>query len=146
MPEHSLNLAWLLVCSFLVMFMQLGFAMVETGFSRAKNALHTMAMNLVVYPLGVVGFWLVGYAFALGGVATWPTLGGASESHHELGLHVGSAFFGLIGASKFALVAASQNPADLAVFLYAVVFMDTAATIPTGALVERWKFSAFVVY
>ena len=146
MPQHSLNLAWLLVCSFLVMFMQLGFAMVETGFTRAKNALHTMAMNLVIYPLGVVGFWLVGYAFALGGVPQWPTLGGVSESHHELGLHVGSTFFGLIGASKFALVDVSRNPADLAIFLYAVVFMDTAATIPTGALVERWKFSAFVVY
>ena len=146
MAQHSLNLAWLLVCSFLVMFMQLGFAMVETGFTRAKNALHTMAMNLVIYPLGVVGFWLVGYAFALGGVESWPSLGGASASHNELGLHAGPAFFGLIGASKFALVNASQNPSDLAIFLYAVVFMDTAATIPTGALVERWKFSAFVVY
>jgi Amt family ammonium transporter len=57
---HSLNLAWVLVCSFLVMFMQLGFAMVETGFTRAKNAANTMAMNLVIYPIGLVGFWLVG--------------------------------------------------------------------------------------
>ena len=62
MADHALNLAWVLICAFLVMFMQLGFAMVETGFSRTKNAVHTMAMNLVIYPVGVVGFWLTGYA------------------------------------------------------------------------------------
>jgi len=50
----SLNLVWVLVGAFLVMFMQVGFAMVETGFTRAKNAVNTMAMNLVVYPIGVV--------------------------------------------------------------------------------------------
>jgi ammonium transporter, Amt family len=146
MPEHSLNLAWLLSCSFLVMFMQLGFAMVETGFTRSKNAVHTMAMNLVIYPIGVVGFWLVGYAVAMGGVAGWPTLDGASAAHHELGLHVGQRFLGFIGASKFALVSVANEPSELAFFLYATVFMDTAATIPTGALCERWKFSAFVLY
>jgi Amt family ammonium transporter len=146
MPEHSLNLAWLLVCSFLVMFMQLGFAMVETGFTRAKNAVNTMAMNLVVYPIGVIGFWLVGYGIAMGGVSGWPSLGGASASHHELGPYLGGRLFGIAGGSKFALVTASHDPADLAMFLYATVFMDTAATIPTGALAERWKFSAFVVY
>src|ERR1700730_6122858 len=98
MPEHSLNLAWLLACSFLVMFMQLGFAMIETGFTRAKNAVHTMGMNLVIYPIGVIGFWLVGYGIAMGGVSGWPSLGGASTSHHELGLHFGSRLVGLVGA------------------------------------------------
>ena len=53
---QALNLAWVLVCAFLVMFMQAGFAMVETGFTRAKNAVNTMAMNFVIYPLGVLGF------------------------------------------------------------------------------------------
>jgi Amt family ammonium transporter len=146
MHEHSLNLAWLLVCSFLVMFMQLGFAMVETGFTRAKNAVNTMAMNLVIYPIGVMGFWLVGYGFALGGISGWPSLGGATPSHHELGLHVAGHFFGFLGASKFALVSVAREPPDLAMFMFAVVFMDTAATIPTGVLAERWKFSAFVLY
>jgi Amt family ammonium transporter len=64
----------------------------------------------------------------------------------ELSLHVGSWSFGLIGASKFALVDVAQHPPDMAMFLFAVVFMDTAATIPTGTLAERWKFSAFIVY
>jgi len=146
MPEHSLNLAWLLACSFLVMFMQLGFAMVETGLTRAKNAVHTMAMNLVIYPIGLMGFWLVGYGFEMGGVTGWPSLGGGSATHEELGLHVGARLVGLVGASKFALVNVARAPADLAIFLYSAVFMDTAATIPTGALAERWKFSAFALY
>jgi Amt family ammonium transporter len=146
MPEHALNLAWLLICAFLVMFMQLGFAMVETGFSRGKNAVHTMAMNFVIYPVGVIGFWLVGYGLTMGGVGAWPSLGGVSASHHEIGVHVGEHLLGFIGASKFGLVSVARDPAELAVFLFAVVFMDTAATVPTGALVERWKFTAFVFY
>jgi Amt family ammonium transporter len=146
MDPHSLNLAWVLLCAFLVMFMQLGFAMVETGFTRSKNAVHTMAMNFVIYPVGVTGFWLLGYGLALGGIAGWPTLGGVDGPHSEMGVHVGPRFFGFVGASKFALVSVAHDPANLAMFLFAAVFMDTAATIPTGALAERWKFSAFVIY
>src|SRR6202022_105798 len=126
--EQSLNLAWVLIAGFLVMFMQVGFAMVETGFTRAKNAVNTMGMNLMVYPVGVIGFWLVGYALMLGGVREWPSLGAA------------------VGASKFALVSVAHDPSSLAMFLFATVFMDTAATIPTGAMAERWKFSSFMVY
>src|SRR5712692_9392568 len=65
---NSLNLAWVLIAGFLVMFMQLGFAMLETGFTRAKNAVNTMAMNFIIYPVGVLGFWLTGYGFMMGGV------------------------------------------------------------------------------
>jgi len=144
--EHSVNLAWLLVSAFLVMFMQLGFAMVETGFTRAKNAVHTMAMNFVIYPLGVVGFWLVGYGLSMGGIDGWRSLGLGDTAHSELGVHVGVHFFGLLGASKFALVSVAHDPANLAMFLFSAVFMDTAATIPTGALAERWRFASFLVY
>jgi ammonium transporter, Amt family len=146
MSAQSLNLAWVLISAFLVMFMQLGFAMVETGFTRAKNAVHTMAMNFVIYPIGVVGFWVLGYGLAMGGVPGWNSLGPPSEAHAEIGCHLGPHFLGFLGASKFALVAVAQDPSNLAMFLFATVFMDTAATIPTGALAERWKFSAFVVY
>ncbi|HEY3360056.1 MAG TPA: ammonium transporter [Polyangia bacterium] len=144
--EHGLNLAWVLLGAFLVMFMQVGFAMVETGFTRAKNAVNTMAMNVVIYPVGVLGFWLVGYGLMLGGVHAWPTLGAPVTGAHEVAVTVGGHAFGLFGASKFALVSVAHDPAALAMFLFAVVFMDTAATIPTGALAERWKFSAFLVY
>jgi Amt family ammonium transporter len=144
--NQSINLVWVLLGAFLVMFMQVGFALVETGFSRAKNAVNTMAMNLVVYPVGVLGFWLVGYGLMMGGVRAWPSLGGAAPAAHELALHIGRHAFGLLGASRFALVSAAHDPAALAMFLFAAVFMDTAATIPTGALAERWRFTAFLAY
>ena len=142
----ALNLAWILLGGFLVMFMQVGFAMVETGFSRAKNAVHTMAMNLVIYPVGVIGFWLVGYGLMLGGVPGWSALGGGGPGAHEIAVRIAGHSLGVFGASKFALVSVAHDPANLAMFLFSAVFMDTAATIPTGALAERWKFSAFLVY
>ena len=143
---QSLNLAWVLLSAFLVMFMQVGFALVETGFTRAKNAVNTMAMNLIIYPVGVIGFWLVGYGLMFGGVSEYPTLGAATAGAYEVGLTVGGHALGFFGASKFALVSVAHDPANLAMFLFAVVFMDTAATIPTGAMAERWKFSAFMLY
>jgi len=144
--EQSLNLAWVLIGGFLVMFMQVGFAMLETGFTRAKNAVNTMAMNLIIYPIGVIGFWMTGYALMMGGVSHWPSLGAAPVAHHELTLTLLGRPFGIIGLSKFALVNVAHDPGSLGMFLFAVVFMDTAATIPTGAMAERWKFSAFFVY
>jgi ammonium transporter, Amt family len=140
--EQSLNLVWVLLGAFLVMFMQVGFALVETGFTRAKHAVNTMGMNLVIYPVGALGFWLVGYALMLGGVNEWPSLGSAIAGAHEVKL--GS--FGVFGAAKFALVSVANDPSSLAMFLFATVFMDTAATIPTGAMAERWRFSAFLIY
>ena len=143
--EQSLNLIWVLLCAFLVMFMQVGFAMVETGFTRAKNAVHTMGMNFVIYPLGVVGFWLLGYGLMMGGMNHWPALG-SQGAGHEIAISIAGKQWGLIGWSKFALTDVASDPANLTMFLYSAVFMDTAATIPTGAMAERWKFSAFMVY
>jgi ammonium transporter, Amt family len=140
--EQSLNMVWVLLGGFLVMFMQVGFALVETGFTRARHAVNTMGMNLVIYPVGALGFWLIGYALMLGGVREWPSLGSAIAGAHEV--KVGA--FGIFGAAKFALLSVAQDPSSLAMFLFATVFMDTAATIPTGAMAERWKFSAFLLY
>src|SRR5689334_15129247 len=70
----SINFVWTLLTGFLVFFMQAGFAMVETGFTRAKNASHTMAMNMVIYVLGVLGFLACGFAFMFGGVGPLATL------------------------------------------------------------------------
>ncbi len=69
----AINIVWTLVAGFLVMFMQAGFAMVETGFTQAKNAGHTMAMNFMVYPLGMLGYWICGFALQMGGVGGGPT-------------------------------------------------------------------------
>ena len=144
--EPQLNLAWVLLCGFLVMFMQAGFAMVETGLTRARSAANTMAMNLVIYPVGVLGFWLVGYGIMMGGVPSWPTLAAAAPAGHEVALSLGGKAWGLLGAARFALVTVANEPSHLAMFLFAAVFMDTAATIPTGAMAERWRFGAFLVY
>jgi ammonium transporter, Amt family len=145
-PDVALNLLWVLLAGFLVMFMQVGFAMIETGFTRAKNAVNTMAMNMFIYPLGVLGFWLVGYGLLAGGHPGWPSLGAPFKGVHEIGIHAGGRFYGLFGAARFALLSGPHDPANLTMFLYTAVFMDAAATIPTGAMAERWKFASFAVY
>src|SRR3989441_4859037 len=63
----AINFVWTLVAGFLVMFMQAGFAMVETGFTRAKNAAHTMTMNFMVYGIAMLAYWAVGFALQAGG-------------------------------------------------------------------------------
>ncbi len=64
----GINFTWLLITGYLVMFMQAGFALVETGFCRAKSALHVMMTNFMVYGLGMLAFYAVGFAFAFGGI------------------------------------------------------------------------------
>ena len=90
------------MAGFLVMFMQVGFAMVETGFTRSKNAVNTMAMNIIIYPIGVLGFWLVGLWPHGGRRAGWPSLGAPLQGAREVGLSIGG-HSGLLGASRFAL-------------------------------------------
>src|SRR6202035_1740295 len=72
--------------------------------------------------------------------------GGPAAAAHEVALSVGGHAFGIFGASKFALVSVAHDPAGLAMFLCAAVCRHTAPPIPTGAMAERWKFSAFLVY
>jgi Amt family ammonium transporter len=144
--EISLNLVWVLMAGFLVMLMQVGFAMVETGFTRAKNAVNTMAMNLVIYPIGVLGFWLLGYGLLTGGLPGWPSLGEPLGGASEIGISLGGHHLGLFGAARFALLTAPHDAANLTMFLFSSMFMDTAATIPTGAMAERWRFAAFLCY
>jgi Amt family ammonium transporter len=144
--QTSINLVWTLVAAFLVMFMQAGFALVETGLTRAKNAAHTMAMNVMVYAIGIVGFWAIGFGLQMGGVGALATFGGETTLSSEFALHFGSKVFGLFGTTGFFLTPAVFTPAVAATFLFQMVFMDTTATIPTGALAERWKFSAFVLF
>src|SRR5256884_1305006 len=78
----SINFVWTLVAGFLVMFMQAGFAMVETGFTRAKNASHTMAMNFMVYGIAMLAYWAIGFGLQAGGVGALGTLGGYDQLNH----------------------------------------------------------------
>ena len=127
----------------LVFFMQAGFAMVETGFSRSKNAVHVIMTNFVVFALGLIAYWAVGYAFQFGGAGTFATLGGTQPLD---GLASVAQDWGVIGFKGFFLSGNHYDVAIIAMFFFQLVFMDTTATIPTGAMAERWKFSAFVVY
>ena len=76
--KTALNIMWMMVAGFLVFFMQAGFALVEVGFTRAKNAAHTMAMNMLVFAIGAFGYWLTGFAFEFGAVNhAWAEVGTA---------------------------------------------------------------------
>jgi Amt family ammonium transporter len=142
----SINLMWVLITGFLVMFMQAGFAMVEAGLTRAKNAAHTIAMNFLIYPLGMLGFYVCGFALMFGGFGAIGTLGGADALNSEYSIALGGHAFGLFGMKGFFLSGSVYDVGILGLFLFQMVFMDTTATIPTGSLAERWKFSSFFIY
>ncbi len=142
----SINFVWTLVTGFLVMFMQAGFAMVETGLTRAKNVAHTMTMNMLIYPLGMLGFYVCGFAFMFGGLGSLGTLGGNASLAHEITWHLFGKDFGILGWHGFFLSGNTYDVGIFCLFLFQMVFMDTTATIPTGAAAERWKFSAFMLY
>ncbi|HEY5076426.1 MAG TPA: ammonium transporter [Acidimicrobiia bacterium] len=139
----STNLLWICVGGALVMFMQGGFALVETGFTRKKNAAHTMGMNVAIFGTAFAAFFVVGYALMFGGYS-FPNLFGYDTA-------VGS---GLIGSGNWVLLwkaplfmsGKASTVAVLAYFFYMAAFMDATATIPTGAMAERWKWNNFVVW
>jgi Amt family ammonium transporter len=137
---------WTLLAGFMVMFMQAGFALVETGLTRAKNVAHTMAMNFLVYPIGVIGFWAIGFALAFGGVGPLASFGGDATLAREFSLFIGGFEFGVFGLEGFFLTPDSFTPAVATLFLFQLAFLDTAATIPTGAGAERWRFSSFILF
>jgi len=138
----SLNYVWLMVGFALVFFMQAGFALLETGFTRAKNAVHTMSMNLVVFFIGVIGFYFVGFPLMFGGLGHLPTLGGVANLDGMVEIAKG---WGIIGTHGL-FGNGNYDVGILALFLFELVFMDAAATIPTGAMAERWKFSSFIIF
>jgi Amt family ammonium transporter len=151
---YSVNFVWTLITGFLVMFMQAGFALVETGLCRAKNAAHTMSMNFMVYGLGMLGFWACGFAFMCGGL-NGTAIGGPASLGGTPTLHsmwtVGSAVngdsgWGLLGTTGFFLTGNGYDSAAIVLFLFMMVFMDTTATIVTGACAERWSFKSFFIF
>ena len=120
---HSLafDMIWLVLAAALVFFMQAGFAMVETGLTRAKNASNILMKNLMDFSAGAVVFWAVGWAIMYGTSAG-----------------------GILGTSQFFL-----SGADSTVFrdwMFQVVFAATAATIVSGAMAERTKFTSYLAY
>ncbi len=137
------NFIWTLVTGYLVMFMQAGFAMVESGLCRVKNANHTYMMNFMVYACGLFSYWLIGFAIQQGGSAGNSNLGGLNSLSVEHTTTILGKTWGLFGGTGFFLSGHTYDVGVMVLFLFEMVFMDTALTIVTGACAERWKFLAF---
>ena len=138
--ETGINFVWVLLCGFLIFFFQAGFAMVETGFTRAKNALHTMTMNFLVFIIGAIGFYFIGFAFMFGGIGGISSLGGIPILTKELAVHG----WGIVGYKGFLLSGSTYDVAVFTLFFFQMVFMDTTCTIPTGSMAERVKLKAVI--
>ena len=143
--QIAINFVWTLVTGFLVMFMQAGFAIVETGLARAKNANHTMMMNFMVYGAGMLAYWLIGFAIQEGGVGAVANLGGTAPLNSEFAVSLFGKSWGLFGQNGIMLGGATYDVGVMVMFLFQMVFMDTALTIVTGTAAERWRYSSFVI-
>jgi len=121
----GLSTLWVLLAAFLVFFMQAGFGMVEAGLIRAKNASNILMKNLLDFSFASLGFFIFGYAIMFGGDGA------------------------LFGTSGWLLIDAESPSPELplhAFWLFQAVFVGAAATIVAGAVAERMKFSAYIVY
>jgi Amt family ammonium transporter len=122
--QNNLNFVWTLVAGFMVFIMQAGFAMVEVGFTRAKNACNILMKNMMDFSVGALAFWAVGFGLMFGSTN------------------------GFFGTTDFFFSGAAGDGAawNYAFWMFQVVFAATAATIISGAVAERTKFSAYIVY
>ncbi len=149
----SINVVWILLAGALVMFMQAGFALVEGGLCRAKNAGHTFAMNLMVYPLGCIAFYVYGFAIGWGNwwnapvAPGWysPMGPGTAVLNEGFSITIAGKSLGLCGLKGFCL-AGMDDVSVLTLFFFMMVFMDTTATIPTGTMAERWTWKNFCLF
>jgi len=121
--DAAINYVWILVCAFLVMFMQPGFAMVGAGFTRAKNAGNFMTKNLMDFVIGSLTFFFIGYALMMGG--DW---------------------HGLWGTEGWLMLGDYYDVDKYLNMFWMLVFCATAATIVAGAVAERLKFKAYLIY
>ncbi len=122
-PQAPVDYVWILVAAFLVFFMQAGFAMLEAGFCRAKNAVNLMMKNIMDFSMGSLAFMAVGFALMFG-VDKW----------------------GLLGTTGWFLHGADYDVGRYLLYMFEVVFAATAATIVSGAVAERLKFRGYLVY
>ena len=130
---------WVLVAAFLVFFMQAGFAMVESGFTRAKNAVNILMKNLMDFSMGSIAYWAIGFAIMFGaGNAFMGTSGWFVPSET---LTEGAA----TDTSVFSALEWSSVP-TYAAWLFQLVFAATAATIVSGAMAERTQFKSYLIY
>jgi ammonium transporter, Amt family len=130
LPQDVADIIWLCLTAFLVFFMQAGFAMVESGLTRAKNSVNIMMKNLMDFSFGAVLFWAIGYAIMY-----------SSGDSNFLGFDSSLAFLGSANAPTDI-----SGYATSAAWLFQVVFAATAATIVSGAMAERTKLVSYLAY
>lgn len=136
-----LDTLWVLMAAMLVFFMNLGFAMVESGFARMKNTVNILSKNFVVFAVSSISFWFIGWGLMYGngtglvGIEGLFALSGADNSPAT-----GSAYSGAYGALSWVTVPL------LAKFFFQLVFAGTAATIVSGAVAERIKYVSFILF
>lgn len=147
-----------IIPTFVIFLLHAGFALLETGLCRAKNSAHTMSMNFLAFPLATVAFFAVGFALMCGGAGSvrhsagsWGNLGELTALQNLwTPFRVAGHPWGLAGGRGFFLAAPGLDPAAhdmmLAAFLCMLVYASAAATIPTGAMVERWSFRSFTFF
>ena len=128
--RNEVNLLWVCIAAFLVFFMQAGFALVEAGFTRAKNAVNILMKNLSDFTIGSICFWLIGFSLMFG-----PQL--------LEGIGIGKISF---LETSLLLEEGKPSPAKFGFFLFQLVFAATATTIVSGAMAERTKFTAYLMY
>lgn len=121
-PHNLLNIAWVLLCAGLVLFMQAGFLCLESGLTRTKNNINVAIKNLADFGVSVGIHWLIGF-----------------------GIMMGASWYGLFGCSNFLPGAGSTDPWLLTVFVYQAMFCGTAVTIVSGAVAERMSFRSYLV-
>ncbi len=123
--QTNADIVWTCVAAFLVFFMQAGFAMVESGFTRAKNACNIIMKNVMDFSIGSLAWWLLGFGLMFGAGGAW----------------IGTNYF---GADDFGQDGAF--PLNWAFWIFQCVFAGTAATIVSGAMAERTKFTGYLAY
>lgn len=128
----GLDTVWVLLSAFLVFFMNLGFAMVETGLCRSKNAVNILSKNFIVFAIVSLSFWIIGWGLMFGNGNPFVGLQGL--------------FFANGGVDEgYDAISWTQVP-FWAKFIFQLVFAGTAATIVSGAVAERIKFPAFIAF
>ncbi|MCY6957485.1 ammonium transporter [Clostridium brassicae] len=124
--NYVLNSMWVLIAAILVFLMHAGFAMVEVGFTQSKNAVNIIMKNFVTVAIGVIGFFLIGY-----------------------GIMYGKSLAGIFGTNGFMLINSPQKYGKISFevfFFFQAIFAATCATIVSGAMAERTKFSSYIVF
>ncbi|MFO7696352.1 MAG: ammonium transporter [Anaerolineae bacterium] len=130
-PNAAVNFVWVLICGFLVFFMQAGFALVEAGFARAKNTVNILTKNFMDFCIGGLAYWAFGFGVMFGGSGIAP------------GTALGNS---IIGYSGFFLSGMSYDVTTALMWFFQMCFAAAAATIVSGAMAERTKITAYMAY